>query len=40
MTIEEMINLINSYLSSGELKDKQWIITLEKCKELLLEQLK
>lgn len=40
MTIEEMINLINVYLSSGDLKDPKWIITLEKCKELLLEQIK
>lgn len=39
MTYREMIDVINEYLYSGELKDPKWIAILLECKTLLKDKI-
>lgn len=39
MTYREMIDVINEYLYSGELKDPKWITILSECKILLKDKM-
>ena len=39
MSYEEMKELIEDWLSSGELHDEQWIVTLTECLHLIKEKL-